>query len=283
MFDTSRRDRPDPPADSPDVDNPPPVSIEVFGRDPLIDATPAEPTLEAPRDEAPPAEPVAEEEEPVDTPAAATPGPDAGLRGLRGLRDELIQLVEGRLGGLETQVEQLGRQAAFLPPKLRGLGDKLGDLAAPLSDARSRALMVDLLMVDDLVRSGLADEQDADAARRTLTAVSQLLASVLDSHGVSEIGTDGAFDPTVHQAVQQLPVDEPDHDGQVLEVYRRGLRTEQRVLRYAEVGVARYVPHEDDPADEAEDAPTDPNACAAEPEPADDPGPASDSDDDTTP
>lgn len=158
-----------------------------------------------------------------------------------------LALLDGRLASIEDQLDSLSRMTGHLPPKLRTLGTKVEELAAPLADASTRSLMVDLFMVDDLSRAALARGDDPEAATRALGAVVKMLENLFEQRDVTLIPTDGLFDPKLHQAVDRLPVDDPAHEGQVLEVYRQGYRSGNRVLRFAEVGVAHYQPEPADP------------------------------------
>jgi|GEM_PF-6666242 len=247
-----------------------PQIIEIFGADPLVDrdedTTPADP--ETPRDAGtstngtPAASSTAASSTAVD-PAAAdgsaanvsttdsaaaapklaaadtTPEPPAAAGG-----GALPGELEPRFAALETAVERLGRQASFLPPKLRGLGERIDALSTVLAHARCRTLLTEVLAIDDLVHAGLADLQRGDelAPERVLTALRATLTTLLDSQGVTEIEASGPFDPARHQAVRQLPVDEAQFDGAVLEVDRRGFAHGEQVLRFAEVAVGRHEP-----------------------------------------
>lgn len=67
--------------------------------------------------------------------------------------------------------------------------------------------------------------------------VEQALRSALEKEGLSEISTDGLFDPHVHEAMLSRPDEEAD-PGAVLEVVQRGYRVGDRVVRPARVIVA---------------------------------------------
>jgi molecular chaperone GrpE len=75
-----------------------------------------------------------------------------------------------------------------------------------------------------------------------LLAVLQHMDSVLEREGVRRIGEAGErFDPTRHEVVEVRPSDEAP-DGTVVDVLRSGYARGDRVLRPAEVAVAR-APH----------------------------------------
>ena len=64
--------------------------------------------------------------------------------------------------------------------------------------------------------------------------------STLEELGVRIIPTEGAsFDPALHDAVETVPVEDPELDGRILEELTRGYRTDERVLRASRVTVGK--------------------------------------------
>jgi len=61
--------------------------------------------------------------------------------------------------------------------------------------------------------------------------------STLETHGLTPVSEDEAFDPNIHHAVQQ--VDSPDHEsGQIVSTFQKGYRYKERTLRDAMVVIA---------------------------------------------
>ena len=71
-----------------------------------------------------------------------------------------------------------------------------------------------------------------DGVRLVHRSLSELLAR----QGLSEIETDGQFDPHVHEALLSQPSDE--EEGSVIEVVQKGYKLGDKVLRPARVVVA---------------------------------------------
>ena len=67
--------------------------------------------------------------------------------------------------------------------------------------------------------------------------VERSLRKALEKEGLTEIDTDGRFDPHVHEAVLAKPADDAEQ-GAVLEVMQRGYRLGDKVVRPARVIVA---------------------------------------------
>jgi len=176
---------------------------------------------------------------------------------LNEMRD-ILSLNEDRLGRLETTLQSLNKQTNFLPPKLRGLGKKVDELTTSVGEARTRSLLVDIVGMGDLVEGALRsmpapEAEDAAAlseTRRYFEAMATRIDQILESHDLQEIPTDSEFDPTVHNAIEIAPIDDADMDGQIVDVVRRGFRSEHSVLRYAEVTVGKYQQTEDEQNDD---------------------------------
>lgn len=107
---------------------------------------------------------------------------------------------------------------------------------------REFGLLRDLLPVLDNVQRAIeAAEKTADAgsllAGFRMTA--QQIEKLLGDHGCTPIETDGKpFDPEVHEAILHQPVDGMP-EGQVVAAVSRGYRLHDRVVRPAQVIVAK--------------------------------------------
>jgi molecular chaperone GrpE len=113
-----------------------------------------------------------------------------------------------------------------------------------LSARATERLVKELLpIVDDLERALEAAEQHEEAKlEEGVRLVQRQLASVLEREGLVEIETNGKFDPHVHEAMLAQPADA--EEGSVIEVFQKGYRLGDRVLRPARVVVA--APKESD-------------------------------------
>lgn len=105
----------------------------------------------------------------------------------------------------------------------------VGDLAKQLLD-----------VIDDLDRTVTVAEGSSDEGLAAgITAIRRKLVDVLVAAGVERIdGTDVPFDATRHEAVQQVPADEPVDEPEVAQVLRPGYVQGDRVLRAAMVAVS---------------------------------------------
>jgi molecular chaperone GrpE len=146
----------------------------------------------------------------------------------------------------QPQVEQEPEQAEEV------VDDRLLRLAADFDNYKKRAarereeyvaranerLVKELLpILDDLERALKAAEEHEEAQlEEGVRLVYRSLATLLEREGVSEISTEGKFDPHVHEALLSQPSDA--EEGSVIDVVQKGYRLGDRVVRPARVIVS---------------------------------------------
>jgi molecular chaperone GrpE len=156
--------------------------------------------------------------------------------------------------GLDAVEEPLSREAmALLRQERNELRDQLLRKRADFENYRKRverdrqqaafeakaAIFRELIPTLDNLESALKAGGDADALRTGVELTRRELLALLESHGiVAEDPTGGAFDPESHQALSHEAV--PGFaDGTIVEVFRKGYRLKDRLLRPALVKVAK--------------------------------------------
>jgi molecular chaperone GrpE len=102
----------------------------------------------------------------------------------------------------------------------------------------NEALVKELLpILDDLERAlGAAEQHEEAELEEGVRLVHRSLFQALRRQGLEEIGTDGRFDPHVHEALLSQPSEQ--EEGTVIDVVQKGYRLGDRVLRPARVVVA---------------------------------------------
>jgi molecular chaperone GrpE len=104
--------------------------------------------------------------------------------------------------------------------------------------ANERLLNELLPVLDDLERVLEAAAQHEEAKLEDgVRLVHRSLLGLVERHGLSEIETDGAFDPHVHEALL-AQAGEGAEEGSVLQVLQKGYKLGDKVLRPARVIVA---------------------------------------------
>ena len=104
--------------------------------------------------------------------------------------------------------------------------------------ANERILNELLPVLDDLERAlEAAAEHEEAKLEEGVRLVHRSLLGLVERHGLSEIATEGAFDPHVHEALLAQPGGGAE-EGAVLQVLQKGYRLGDKVLRPARVIVA---------------------------------------------
>ena len=158
-----------------------------------------------------------------------------------------------------TEEEQQGGDdpVAALQAERDELFDRLQRLAAEFDNFRKRnarenaalaeraneRLVKELIpILDDLGRAlEAAAEHEEAKLEEGVRLVHRSLDDLLTKEGLSEIDTEGRFDPHVHEALLSQPSDADE--GAVIEVVQKGYKLGDKVLRPARVVVA--APRED--------------------------------------
>ena len=97
-------------------------------------------------------------------------------------------------------------------------------------------LISELLTIEDDLDRALDSAKEENDFVIGVRGIRQNLMKILESKGLAEIPTDGKFDPNCHEA---LCVEEADTDGDIAEVFQKGYRLGNKVLRYSKVKVTR--------------------------------------------
>jgi molecular chaperone GrpE len=110
--------------------------------------------------------------------------------------------------------------------------------------AKADVILGVLPVVDDFLRAldmMPADDQSTDWGQG-IQLIARKLVSALDQQGVKKIDALGKqFDPWQEEAVDYVPTTEHD-EGEVMEVVRDGYKIGDKVIRPAQVRVARAIP-----------------------------------------
>jgi molecular chaperone GrpE len=157
--------------------------------------------------------------------------------------------IEARLERAQSQAEEQRRKAeTYLDLAQRSQADFVNykrrmeqERERLQRDANAELLTQLLPVLDDLQRAlaSVPDDLAGHSWAQGVSLIGQKLAQTLDRQGLVKLGREGEpFDPHVHEAVAYQ--EHPSYsEGQVAQVYRDGYRLHERVLRPAQVVVAR--------------------------------------------
>ena len=97
-------------------------------------------------------------------------------------------------------------------------------------------LISELLTIEDDLDRALDNAKEDDDFVIGVRGIRQNLMKILESKGLTEIPTDGKFDPNCHEALCMV---DGDTDGDIAEVFQKGYRLGNKVLRYSKVKVTQ--------------------------------------------
>ena len=108
-------------------------------------------------------------------------------------------------------------------------------------------LMTELLSIVDDFDRALEHPDGSDVFVEGVRGIRTNLMKMLEAKGLSEIDASGKFDPNLHEALCTVDGDE---DGMVAEVFQKGYRLGDKVLRYAKVKVTKKSAPKQDAAEQ---------------------------------
>lgn len=95
-----------------------------------------------------------------------------------------------------------------------------------------------LLPVVDDIEKALASEHVPPEVKKGLEQIHQKIFAVLERAGLREVDQHESFDPHLHEALARSPATDEQSDQQILEVWRKGYRFKDRLMRASWVKVA---------------------------------------------
>jgi len=158
-----------------------------------------------------------------------------------------------------SYVEQLERQLAEKDDQLQETIARYRGASAEFDDARARlrkevakdvergrrTMLVELLdVVDNLDRAidAARESGSTDALLQGVELVRQQFLAKLEGFGVTRIATlDQPFDPTRHEALTTVPVQDPARDHVVVGIVKHGYAIGDEVIRPAQVAVGQLA------------------------------------------
>lgn len=154
-----------------------------------------------------------------------TPESDA-TRALEKQRDEYLALAQR----VQADFDNFRRRNASMRQDAR--------------DEGIRETLTALLPVLDNLDLAIKHGEQSEASAAMLDGVrmvsQQCRESLNKRFGLEEIPAQGGtFDPTMHNAVAQTPAEEGQSDDEIVEVFQKGYRVGEKVLRYSMVRVAK--------------------------------------------
>ncbi|MBO5789773.1 MAG: nucleotide exchange factor GrpE [Clostridia bacterium] len=173
----------------------------------------------------------AQNEEIKDTPAEEKPKKEKKDKTKAELADAREALAKAEAELAEQKDKYLRMMAEYDNFRRRSQKEKDGIYSDAVSDVISAMLPV----VDNLERASVACAGEDNAVAKGLEMTLRSLAEMLEKLQVTSFGEAGdIFDPNVHNAVMH-DEDETKKEGEITDVFQKGYRRGDKILRYAMV------------------------------------------------
>lgn len=95
----------------------------------------------------------------------------------------------------------------------------------------------EFLTVADNLERALSIECADENFKKGVQMIYDSFVETLNKLGVETIPTEGEFNPSMHQAVQQVPAEEGQESGTIASTFQKGYKLGDRILRFAMVAV----------------------------------------------
>ena len=141
------------------------------------------------------------------------------------------------------EVEKLNDQVYRLSAEISNIQKRNAKERQDAAKYRSQSLAQNLLNVIDNLERAIASPSESEEAQNLKKGVEMVYEGflyALKEEGIEEIDAlNQPFDPTLHHAVQTVPVEEGQEADRVVQVYQKGYKLKDRVLRPSMVIVSQ--------------------------------------------
>lgn len=147
----------------------------------------------------------------------------AGTAAISKLQDELA----------EAKDKYVRLYAEFENHRRRTAKEKLEMISA----ANEQLVKALLPVVDDFERAEKSLKEMSEKDASGILLIYQKLKKVLDQFGVKAMDVKGDFNPDLHEAITQVPVQDESQKGKIVDVVEKGYLLNDKVIRFAKVVV----------------------------------------------
>ncbi len=174
-----------------------------------------------------------------ETDASETQAPENGAGGENRPDEAAVQALQAKLDAAEKKAAELKDQLLRTAAEYDNFRKRSArEQDASFNNGVGFAVNQILGILDTLEMAANAPTTDENYKKGVVMTLDKA-AAALNTLKVEEIPAQGQpFDPNVHAAVQQVPAEEGVESGTVVQVYQKGYRLGDRVIRHATVVVA---------------------------------------------
>ena len=171
-----------------------------------------------------------EKKEPIEETAEAKEAKEAAEEKAEPTAEERIAALEAELK--EKDDKYLRMAAEYDNFRRRSREEKAATYADALADTVGELLPI----IDNLERAAMYD--DGEKVKEGLMMTAKSVSAVLEKLGIETVGAAGeTFDPNLHNAVFHVE-DESFSEGEIVEVFQKGYKKGNKIIRFAMVKTA---------------------------------------------
>lgn len=157
--------------------------------------------------------------------------------------EESAQIQEERIPTIEEQYAELNNKYVRLYSDFDNFRKRTIKEKADIISTASGSLMVDLIgTLDDFERAIANNEkvEDVESLREGFKLIYNKFYATLKHKGLEPMDCKGdVFDADKHEAITNIPVEDKNQKGKIIDVIERGYNLHGRSLRYAKVIVGQ--------------------------------------------
>lgn len=152
--------------------------------------------------------------------------------------EELLKMTED----MKKEIKSLTEEAARARADYYNLRTRVErDRERNCKLAAEKSIEELLPVFENLERICCAIEDEESNLYKGMVMITKQFYKALENLGLEYIETEGAFDPSVHEAVSMEPLGDKSKDGCIIGTLRKGYKLAGRIIRAPQVRVGKYT------------------------------------------
>ena len=152
--------------------------------------------------------------------------------------EELMKMTED----MKKEIKSLTEEAARARADYYNLRTRVErDRERNCKLAAEKSIEELLPVFENLERICCAIEDEESNLYKGMVMITKQFYKALENLGLEYIETEGAFDPSVHEAVSMEPLGDKSKDGCIIGTLRKGYKLAGRIIRAPQVRVGKYT------------------------------------------
>ncbi|NLD05562.1 MAG: nucleotide exchange factor GrpE [Synergistaceae bacterium] len=155
-------------------------------------------------------------------------------------QEKLLEIIEKMKKEIKTLTEEAARARADYY-NLRTRVERDREKNCKFAAERSIEELLPVFENLERVCHACAVEDEDSNLYKGMSMITKQFYKALENLGLEKVETDGAFDPSVHEAVSIEPVDDISKDNCIIGTLRKGYKLAGRIIRAPQVRVGKHT------------------------------------------